>query len=80
MSKQPAFELRDDDKAALDALPDDQRSALLSYHCGNSYAVIAGVSMVAVGTVKSRISRARTKILAARAAAAGAPQPAEAAS
>jgi DNA-directed RNA polymerase specialized sigma24 family protein len=79
MSK-PPFELRDDDKAALDALPDDQRLALLSYQLGNSYAVIADISMVAVGTVKSRINRARTKILTARAAAAGAPQPAEAAS
>ncbi len=76
MSKHP-FELRDDDKAALDALPYDQRSALLSYHRGNSYAVIADMGMVAVGTVKSRINRARIKILAARAAAAGAPQPAE---
>lgn len=77
MSKQPAFEILDTDYPAVDTLPEDQRLALLSYHRGNSYAAIADMNGIAPGTVRSRIFRARAKILAARAAA-GAPETAEA--
>lgn len=48
---------------ALGGLPDDQRLAIiLSDIQGHSYDEIAVISNVAVGTVKSRISRARSKL------------------
>ncbi|MFZ5737689.1 MAG: RNA polymerase sigma factor [Pseudomonadota bacterium] len=63
------FQILDTDYPAIDALPYDQRSVLLSYHRGNSYAAIADIDGIAPGTVRSRIFRARAKIIAARAAA-----------
>jgi RNA polymerase sigma-70 factor (ECF subfamily) len=48
---------------ALDQLPIDQRTAvILSDIHGHSYDEIATITGVAVGTVKSRISRARSKL------------------
>lgn len=48
---------------ALGDLPDDQRLAIvLSDIQGHSYDEIAAISNVAVGTVKSRISRARSRL------------------
>jgi RNA polymerase sigma-70 factor (ECF subfamily) len=48
---------------ALAALPDDQRLVvILSDVHGHSYAEIAEIAGVAIGTVKSRISRARARL------------------
>jgi RNA polymerase sigma-70 factor (ECF subfamily) len=48
---------------ALGELPDDQRIAIiLSDVQGHSYDEIASITDVAVGTVKSRISRARSRL------------------
>lgn len=48
---------------ALDALPASQREVLLLQHLGLDLAEIARHLSVAEGTVKSRLSRARAKIL-----------------
>lgn len=51
--------------AALAALPDEQRNAfVLSSFVGLSYADIAAIEQVEIGTVKSRISRARATLQA----------------
>ena len=56
-------ESADDLRAALDALPADMRTALILYALqGMQYEEIAEVTKASVGTVKSRISRARQKI------------------
>ena len=56
-------ESADDLRAALDALPADMRTALILYALqGMQYEEIAAVTKASVGTVKSRISRARQKI------------------
>lgn len=56
-------ELSDLLQAALDSLPDDQRLAIvLSDVQGYGYDEIAQVMDIAVGTVKSRISRGRTRL------------------
>lgn len=48
---------------ALGSLPDDQRMVIiLSDVQGNSYEEVAAITGVAIGTVKSRISRARSKL------------------
>ena len=50
-------------QTALDVLPDEQRVVLvLSDVQGLSYAEIAQVTSVSLGTVKSRLSRARAKL------------------
>ncbi len=52
-----------DFRVALAALPDDQREALLLVGAsGFSYEEAAGICGCAVGTVKSRVSRARTRL------------------
>ena len=52
-------------RAAIDALPADMRTVIILYALqGMQYEEIAGVTQTAVGTVKSRISRARQKIAA----------------
>ena len=49
--------------AAIDALPGDMRTVIILYALqGLGYEEIAGVTQTSVGTVKSRISRARQKI------------------
>jgi RNA polymerase sigma-70 factor (ECF subfamily) len=50
----------DDVLAALSRLPAERRDAVLLVAEGESYEVAAGLLGVAVGTVKSRINRART--------------------
>lgn len=56
-------ERRRDVRRALNDLPDDQRIALvMSAVEGHSYDEIAQVQGIAVGTVKSRINRARTRL------------------
>jgi RNA polymerase sigma-70 factor (ECF subfamily) len=53
----------EDFRAALAMLPRDQREALLLVGAqGMSYEEAAGVCNVAVGTVKSRVNRARLKL------------------
>jgi RNA polymerase sigma-70 factor (ECF subfamily) len=48
---------------ALGELPDDQRlTIILSDIHGHSYEEIASISGVSIGTVKSRISRARARL------------------
>ena len=59
-----ASEEQSDMQRALSLLPDEQRTALLlSAVEGRSYEEIADATGVAVGTVKSRISRARMRLL-----------------
>jgi RNA polymerase sigma-70 factor (ECF subfamily) len=49
---------------ALAQLPTDQRDALLEVSSGARYHLVARASGCEVGTVKSRVSRARSKLLA----------------
>ena len=52
-----------DFRAALEALPEDQREALVLVGAnGFSYEEAAEIAGVAVGTMKSRVSRARTRL------------------
>ncbi len=54
-----------DFRDALEMLPDDQREALMLIGAnGFSYEEAAEIIGVAVGTVKSRVSRARTRLMA----------------
>ena len=56
-------ESTEDLRAAIDALPADMRTAIILYALqGMQYEEIAGVTQTSVGTVKSRINRARQKI------------------
>jgi len=53
-----------DFRDALETLPDDQREALVLIGAnGFSYEEAAEIIGVAVGTVKSRVSRARTRLM-----------------
>lgn len=50
-------------RAAIDSLPGDMRTALILYALqGQPYETIAEVTRTSIGTVKSRINRARQKI------------------
>jgi len=50
-------------RAAIDALPGDMRTVIILYALqGLGYEEIAAAQQISVGTVKSRISRARQKI------------------
>ena len=50
-------------RAAIDSLPGDMRTALILYALqGQPYEAIAEVTRTSIGTVKSRINRARQKI------------------
>ncbi len=52
-----------DFKTALDQLPDDQREAIVLIGAsGFAYEEAAAIAGVAVGTIKSRVNRARTKL------------------
>jgi RNA polymerase sigma-70 factor (ECF subfamily) len=52
-----------DFKKALDALPDDQREAIILIGVsGFSYEEAADICNCAVGTMKSRVSRARARL------------------
>jgi RNA polymerase sigma-70 factor (ECF subfamily) len=52
-----------DFRKALDRLPDDQREAVILIGAsGFSYEEAAEICHCAVGTMKSRVSRARTKL------------------
>ena len=56
-------ESADNVRAAIDALPADMRTVIILYALqGMQYEAIAEVTRTSVGTVKSRISRARQKI------------------
>jgi RNA polymerase sigma-70 factor (ECF subfamily) len=53
----------DELRRALQCLPDDQREALILIGAGGfSYEQVAEIASCAVGTVKSRVSRARDRI------------------
>ena len=53
----------EDFRGALEALPEDQREALMLIGAnGFSYEEAAAIAGVAVGTIKSRVSRARTRL------------------
>ena len=61
--EQPGHLDMQDFRRALDALPADQREALvLVGAAGFSYEEAAEISGCAVGTIKSRVNRARTKL------------------
>ena len=54
----------EDFRKALDSLPADQREALvLVGAAGFSYEEAAAISGCAVGTIKSRVNRARSKLI-----------------
>jgi RNA polymerase sigma-70 factor (ECF subfamily) len=54
----------EDFRAALSRLPADQREALILVGAaGFTYEEAASVSGCAVGTIKSRVNRARTKLV-----------------
>lgn len=54
-----------DFKVALERLPDDQREALILIGAnGFSYEEAAEIAGVAIGTIKSRVSRARVNLMA----------------
>jgi RNA polymerase sigma-70 factor (ECF subfamily) len=54
----------DDLRRAMKMLPDDQREALILIGAGGfSYEETADICGVAVGTIKSRVSRARTRLV-----------------
>ncbi|MEL6750448.1 MAG: sigma-70 family RNA polymerase sigma factor [Pseudomonadota bacterium] len=54
----------DDFRTALESLPEDQREALMLIGAlGQSYEEAAEITGVAIGTIKSRVSRARTKLM-----------------
>ena len=56
-------ESTEDIRAAIDALPGDMRTVLILYALqGQPYEAIAEATQTSVGTVKSRLSRARQKI------------------
>jgi RNA polymerase sigma-70 factor (ECF subfamily) len=66
-----AHALRDDVWAALDAMAEEERLTLMLRHfsrCG-SYRAIAEVTGVPVGTVRSRLNRARSRLVDALSAA-----------
>ena len=53
-----------DFRSALESLPEDQREALVLIGAnGFSYDEAAEITGVAIGTIKSRVSRARTKLM-----------------
>lgn len=61
-SQQGSLDL-DDFRAALDQLPADQREAIILIGAsGFSYEEAADICECAVGTIKSRVSRARTRL------------------
>lgn len=61
-SQQGSLDL-DDFKAALETLPEDQREAIILIGAsGFSYEEAAEICGCAVGTIKSRVSRARTRL------------------
>src|SRR5262249_41674023 len=63
-SQQGSIDL-DDLRTALTQLPDDQREALILIGAaGFSYEEVAEVCGCAIGTVKSRVNRARSKLAA----------------
>lgn len=69
-------ESADNIRAAIDALPADMRTAIILYALqGMQYEEIAEVTRTSVGTVKSRISRARQKIAKYLAASGNNPLP-----
>ena len=56
-------ELREQVQSAILALPDDQRIAIILHDLqGYNYEAIATITGVPIGTVKSRLSRARLKL------------------
>lgn len=60
-----AAESNENLRAAIDSLPADMRTALVLYALeGQPYEVIAEVTKTSIGTVKSRIARARQKLAA----------------
>ena len=62
--EQPGHLDMEDFRKALDALPPDQREALvLVGGAGFSYEEAAAISGCAVGTIKSRVNRARSKLV-----------------
>ena len=51
-----------DTRAAMQIIPADQREALILQASGFTYEEIAEIQQAAVGTVKSRVSRVRTRL------------------
>lgn len=62
----PPFILLESDKPYLVDIPTWLVEVLMSYHAGNNYAQTAAAYGIPIGTVRSRINRARTCILRMR--------------
>lgn len=74
MNRQPKepFVLLGSDEPYLAKIPERLIQPLCLVHAGNSYAFVADQLGVSLGTVKSRINRARERIMVMRAEAAAA--------
>lgn len=70
MAKKLDFAINCADEASYLALPKTQRDALDAYLQGHSYEQIALALSIPLGTVRSRLNRARGAIAAARQTAA----------
>lgn len=62
----PPFILQETDKPYLLDMAPKLVEILMSYHAGNSYEATAAAYNIPVGTVRSRIHRARARILKKR--------------
>lgn len=70
LTKLRNFKMTDADHAHLPKLPANQRKAILELDtAGGSYQMVADALQLNIGTVKSRIHRARSALLQMRGAA-----------
>jgi DNA-binding NarL/FixJ family response regulator len=68
-TKDNPFRLLSSDEPHLSVIPEYMVQPLRLVHKGNSYKVVAEQLNVPIGTVRSRINRARARIIKMRAAA-----------
>lgn len=66
MGRKTNFQITAADKPVIEALPNSVRHIFEAFAIGHSYEDISTSFNVKLGTVKSRLHRARAKVLAAR--------------